>query len=102
MTVIRSTINGISTHLDWIQVSDSREEVQALPHLLRLSSDGEQDAVEQRFGAWRSSGDVDIHRDGGIDATPGCVIRAENAAADAAGADGHDHLGVRGGGVGLL
>src|ERR1039458_916606 len=74
----------------------------SLPCFPRQSSDGEEDAVDEGFGARRAAGDVDIHRDGGIDATEGSVIRAENAAADAAGADGHDHLGVRGGGVGLL
>ena len=68
----------------------------------RQSSDGEEDAVDEGFWARRAAGDVDIHRDGGIDAAEGSVIRAENAAADAACADGHNHLGVRGGGVGLL
>src|SRR5208337_4776095 len=40
-----------------------------------------ENAMEQRKGVRRATGDVHIHRDNGIDAAAGGVVQAENAAA---------------------
>src|SRR5690348_15000409 len=63
--------------------------------------DGQQDAMQQRFRAWRASRDVDVHGNYLIHSAEGRVIDAEDTAADAAGADSNDDLRLRSGIVGF-
>src|ERR1039457_2529680 len=69
--------------------------------LLLQPAHSQQDSVQQRFRAWRTARDVDVHRDHLVYAAAGGVVRSEYAAADAAGAYGYNQLGIRGRIVGL-
>ena len=65
------------------------------------SSDGQENAVEQRMRIGRTTGNIDIHRQHLIDSAKGSIVLAKNAAAAPACAHGYYQSRLRHGVVGL-